>query len=147
VGFTRITRRDALMDYIVLNAVFCSVSLFLFVPAFLEYYVVRHDLSESQLAHILESLPRSLKPIIPYMSTGITPVDEIEMFVKMATRSHSLLTVWLSLSIPMLTLPAHIYLNLEKESMIVALILLVIWVGYLYLLSWFIQTARNALTA
>lgn len=130
------------MDYIVLNLVFCFSSLFLFIPAFLEYYVVRHDLSEAQLARILESLPSFLKPIIPF-----TPVNEIEMFVKMATRSHSFLTVMLSLSLPMLILPAHIYLNLEEQSMIVALILLVIWVGYLYLISRFIQIARNALTA
>jgi hypothetical protein len=132
---------------ILVSLIFLSCTLILFMPAFLEYYVVRHDLSEAQLGRVLESLPSFLKPIFPYMINRSTSVDDIEGFIKTSTRTHSLLVMGLVLPMSLIIPPAHIMMNLEKQTFIVAFILFVLWAGNIYLISRFIQTVRNALTS
>jgi hypothetical protein len=125
------------MDYLFASFLISLPCFVIFIDGFLRYYVARYDLSEEQLAHILDNLPDSIKPY-----RAVISVDNIELFVKSASVSFAVLEIALTGLGPLIT-TVGLYITFTRNDLVSVLLHLLLLFGYFYLVFKFIQIIRH----
>jgi hypothetical protein len=125
------------MDYVFVSFLFDLMSFFIFIDAFIEYSVVRYDLSATQLELLYESLPGFIKVFRK-------PADEnsSERFIKDASWSSVRTKMGLAALGPLLTLVGF-YISFTGSDFVSALLHLLLLLSCFYVLFRCFRTIRH----